>query len=199
VIFIQLVLSTAFPLKSVTLPFTLNAVLTGVVTPGERLFRPGCVYFGVMSQERTTLSAQVDTDTELAQQFVEYQQRNAMTSRSEAVRHLIRAGLEQELELPDDTDDSARERSKASDVDNSPVSIDFVRGNEAIIAGAAFLIGADGILESLTGVAGAAGSWIFIAIGSLLIVWVWADMMLRWRSDSAQGRDRARANEGAAD
>ena len=116
------------------------------------------------------MSAQVDTDTELAQQFQEYQQQNAMTSKSEAVRHLLRAGLAQELEQPDDVDD---DRDAARDADSSPsIDLNLIQGNEAIILGFAFLIGSNDILAALTAIAGGLGGWLFIAIGLLLSAWL---------------------------
>jgi hypothetical protein len=47
-----------------------------------------------MTENTTTFSAQVEEDAELVEQFEEYQTANAMTSKSEAVRTLIREGLE---------------------------------------------------------------------------------------------------------
>jgi hypothetical protein len=127
-----------------------------------------------MSQSRVTLSAQVDSDTDLASQFEQYQQSNAMTSKSEAVRHLVRAGLEQELEHEDGADDpgSTASGSQTADADStaSPATVNVVSGNEAILLGVAFLIGSDGILASLQSVAGAAGGTLLFAALGLGIV-----------------------------
>lgn len=171
--------------------FTANAGVTTLVTPGKTLFTAGVVHFDVMPPERTTLSAQVDSDTELAKQFKKYREQNGMTSKSEAVRHLVRSGLEHELQQLDDPDDgdSARSRSDFADVDDAQsISDDFIRGNEPIIIGFAFLVGFGEILTGMTTVAGQLGVWLFIALGLLLAAWVLADVIrhagvLRSRSD----------------
>jgi hypothetical protein len=58
-----------------------------------------------MTENTTTFSAQVEEDAELVEQFEQYQTANAMTSKSEAVRTLIREGLED----TDTSDDSQTE------------------------------------------------------------------------------------------
>jgi len=70
-----------------------------------------------MSRDLVTISARVDADSDLAEQMEQYRSQNSMTSKSEAVRHLLRAGLEQELEQSDDVvdDSAASDAAEASD------------------------------------------------------------------------------------
>ena len=123
------------------------------------------------------MSAQVDTETELAQQFEEYQQRNAMTSKSEAVRHLLRAGLAQELEQPDDDVDDDRDVARGDvDARSSPGNpLNMTSGDGAIVLGGAFLIGSNNILAALTAVAGGMGAWVFLSMGLILSGWLLAE------------------------
>lgn len=133
-----------------------------------------------MSRDLVTISARVDEDSDLAQEFDQYQKQNSMTSKSEAVRHLIRSGLEQELQQPDNADDadSAQSDSAPADADNAPIiSVDVIRGNEPIIIGFAFLVGFNDILSGLTTVAGRAGALLFMAIGLLLSAWILSDVI----------------------
>ena len=120
------------------------------------------------------MSAQVDEGTELAQQFSEYQQQNAMTSKSEAVRHLLRAGLEQELEQSNDVVDDDRDAAR-DDADSPTIDLNLIQGNEPIILGFAFLVGSNSILSALTAVAGDAGATLWGITGLLLASWVIAD------------------------
>jgi len=117
-----------------------------------------------------TISARVDADSDLAEQMEQYRSQNSMTSKSEAIRHLLRAGLEQELEQPDVDDDRDVARD---DADSSPsIDLNLIQGNEAIILGFAFLIGSNDILTTLTAIAGGMGGWVFIFIGLLLSAWL---------------------------
>ena len=124
-----------------------------------------------MSRDLVTISARVDADSDLASELEEYQEQNSMTSKSEAVRHLLRSGLAQEMERPDDDVDD--DRDAARDADSSPsIDLNLIQGNEAIILGFAFLIGSNDILVALTAIAGGLGGWLFIAIGLLLSAWL---------------------------
>jgi hypothetical protein len=124
-----------------------------------------------MSRDLVTISARVDADSDLASELEEYQEQNSMTSKSEAVRHLLRSGLAQEMERPDDVVDD--DRDAARDADSSPsIDLNLIQGNEAIILGFAFLIGSNDILAALTAIAGRLGGWLFIAIGLLLSAWL---------------------------
>ena len=124
-----------------------------------------------MSRDLVTISARVDADSDLASELEEYQEQNSMTSKSEAVRHLLRSGLAQEMERPDDVVDD--DRDAARDADSSPsIDLNLIQGNEAIILGFAFLIGSNDILAALTAIAGGLGGWLFIAIGLLLSAWL---------------------------
>jgi len=126
-----------------------------------------------MSRDLVTISARVDADSDLAEQMEQYRSQNSMTSKSEAIRHLLRAGLEQELEQPDVDDDRDVARD---DADSSPsIDLNLIQGNEAIILGFAFLIGSNDILTTLTAIAGGMGGWVFIFIGLLLSAWLLYD------------------------
>jgi len=127
-----------------------------------------------MSRDLVTISARVDADSDLAEQMEQYRSQNSMTSKSEAVRHLLRAGLEQELEQPDDVVDDARDVAP-DDADSPTIDLNLIQGNEAIILGFAFLIGSNDILTTLTAIAGGMGGWLFIFIGLLLSAWLLYD------------------------
>jgi len=70
----------------------------------------------------TTLSAQVEEDSELVDQFQEYRESNSMTSKSEAVRTLIREGLEDEQNSQDPQ--SASESEPATDTESATRTTD---------------------------------------------------------------------------
>lgn len=127
-----------------------------------------------MSRDLVTISARVDEGSDLAQEFEQFQAQNSMTSKSEAVRHLLRSGLERELKQPDDADapDSTASGSQAADTGStaSGTTVNVVSGNEAVLLGVAFLIGSDGILGALQSVAGAAGGTLLFAALGLGIV-----------------------------
>jgi hypothetical protein len=65
----------------------------------------------------TTFSAQVEEDSELVDQFQEYREENSMTSKSEAVRTLLREGLEDEQNSQDPQ--SAPESESATDTESA--------------------------------------------------------------------------------
>jgi hypothetical protein len=145
----------------------------------------------------TTFSAQVDEDSGLVEQFEEYRQQKGMT-KSEAVRSLMRQSLERELE--DDQDDVQRDQPAQTPSNTASTSADWIEGNEPIIIGFAFLIGADGILSALTGVVGAAGAALFALTGILITGWILADIWTNLRaSDDAQTPDRTHSGAGGAD
>jgi hypothetical protein len=125
-----------------------------------------------MTRDTVTISAKLDSDSTLAEEFEEYREANSMTSKSEAVRHLLRAGLEQEL--PQQTDGDAADSTasggasgqSAADPD---ISINLLRGNEPMLFGLAFILGSEGILTATQSVAGAFwGSMLFAAIGVVI-------------------------------
>lgn len=127
-----------------------------------------------MSGERTTLSAAVDRDSELAKQFDQFREANGMTSKSEAVRHLVRAGLAQQ-----EYDDGVVDGDDAGAGDDQPpqpspasqqIDILSIDGIKPLAAGVAFIIGSDGFLAAAQSVAGDfAGSWIFITVGIVIL------------------------------
>lgn len=148
----------------------------------------------------TTFSAQVDEDSGLVEQFEEYRMQKGMT-KSEAVRSLMRQSLERELDASEDEPvEPDRDRDQRADAVMSESTVSIIEGNEAIIIGFAFLIGADGILSSLTAVAGPAGASIFVALGLVVVAAVLRDVWVHWRaSDDAQTPDRTHSGAGGAD
>lgn len=68
----------------------------------------------------TTFSAQVEEDSELVDQFEEYRESNSMTSKSEAVRTLIREGLEDDHDQ-DESDDTDGQRKKSATQPATPL------------------------------------------------------------------------------
>jgi VIT1/CCC1 family predicted Fe2+/Mn2+ transporter len=125
-----------------------------------------------MPQDTKTVSAKLNSDSTLAAQFEEYRDANGMTSKSEAVRHLLRAGIEQEhvddddRDRDDDVDDA---RADQSHVQRQISSGDWIEGNELLLMGIAFLIGADGLLSSLVSVFGQSGGELAFASMGLII------------------------------
>lgn len=139
-----------------------------------------------MSRDLRTISARVDEDSDLAQQLDQYQAQNSMTSKSEAVRHLLRSGLEHEFEQPaDDVDDEPDPSPGVADADadsgdSQPViDLNLIQGNEPIILGFAFLLGSNDILAALTAVAGGLGGLLFVAFGIGISAWLLADFASR--------------------
>ena len=63
----------------------------------------------------TTFSAQVEEDSELVDQFEEYRESNSMTSKSEAVRTLIREGLDDNQDEFNNTDGQKKESATQTD------------------------------------------------------------------------------------
>lgn len=157
-----------------------------------------------MSADTKTLSAAVEVDSELAEQFEEFREQNGMTSKSEAVRHLLRAGLAEqtddsdEAEQTDDSDDDDDRDTLERQTPQTPSgrAADWIDGNEPIIFGFAFLVGAEGILSSMMSVAGAYGSVLFAVLGLGLAVWIVADSIENWR-DSDESATPAAETETA--
>lgn len=145
----------------------------------------------------TTLAANMSEDSETFEAFEEFQEKKGMTSKSEAVRSLIRDGLERELD--DYGDDVRHDRDDRDEAVRREQSADWIEGNEPIIMGFAFLIGADGILSALTGVVGAAGAALFALTGILITGWILYDVWANWRSTDAQTPDRTHSGAGGAD
>ena len=147
----------------------------------------------------TTFSAQADEDSGLVEQFEEYRQQKGMT-KSEAVRSLMRQSLERELD--DDQDDVQRDESAQTPSNTASTSSDWIHGNEPIIVGVAWIIGSNGILDSLTTVAGAAtGAWIFVVASVLIAAWLLIDAFRRYRrhavGDGGQTAEQTSAAGGA--
>lgn len=130
-----------------------------------------------MSRDLVTISARVDADSDLASELEEYQEQNSMTSKSEAVRHLLRSGLSQEMERPDDDVDDDRDVARVDvDARSSPGNpLNMTSGDGAIVLGGAFLIGSNNILAALTAVAGGMGAWVFLSMGVILSGWLLAE------------------------
>lgn len=130
-----------------------------------------------MSADTKTLSAAVEVDSELAEQFEEYREQNGMTSKSEAVRHLLRAGLADEMN--DDDRDARDEQPDQTSSDSPQIDIDLIRGNEPALFGLAFVIGSDGFLSVMQAVAGAFWGSILFGITGVSIIVAMFPMMLR--------------------
>ena len=127
-----------------------------------------------MSRDLITIAARVEADSELAEQFEHFRENNSMTSKSEAVRHLLRAALAEELEQSNDVVDGDRDAAR-DDADSPTIDLNLIQGNEPIILGFAFLVGSNSILSALTAVAGDAGATLWGVTGLLLASWVIAD------------------------
>jgi hypothetical protein len=112
----------------------------------------------------TTFSAQVPDDSGLADDFEEFRREKGM-NKSEAVRALMRQSLERELN--DDVQPDQRDRDEFN---QTKTSADWIDGNEGILMGLAFLIGSDGILNSLQSIAGDTfGSVLYASLGAIII------------------------------
>lgn len=145
-------------------------------------------------RETKTVSAALEVDSKLFEEFEEYQEKNGMTSKSEAVRTLLRAGL---AEQTDDDDRDSHEEQAAQT--SSSRAADWIEGNEPIIFGFAFLIGAEGILSSLVAVAGGAGSLLFAVLGLGLSVWVIVDTVRNWRDSDESSTPAVETANGGVD
>jgi hypothetical protein len=107
----------------------------------------------------TTFSAQVPEDSGLVDEFEEFRREKGM-NKSEAVRALMRQSLERER------NDDAQPPAAPSRSSN-----DWIKGNEGLLLGLAFLIGSDGILNSLQAVAGdGVGSLLYATLGLIVIL-----------------------------
>jgi hypothetical protein len=130
-----------------------------------------------MPQETKTVSAKLEADSTLATEFEEYRDANGMTSKSEAVRHLLRAGLEQEQsqQTDDDAADSTASGQSAGKSATDPdISINLLRGNVPVLFALAFVIRPEGFRSVTQSVAGPFwGSLLFAGIG----VVIFASMM----------------------
>lgn len=131
-----------------------------------------------MAAERKTLSAQVDKDSELARDFEEYRESQGMTSKSEAVRTLVRDSLEQ-------MEDNQEQRQPAPGV---------IQGFATTLAAhlSAYAVGTGvltmlGILELSAGTLTAGA---FLAGSVALMVGVYIDLFaaIDRRSDRAGGQ-----------
>lgn len=155
-----------------------------------------------MPQDTKTVSAKLDADSTLATEFEEYRAANGMTSKSEAVRHLLRAGLEQEQsqQTDDDAADSTASGQSAGQSATDPdISINLIRGNEPILFGLAFVIGSEGFLTVTQSVAGAFwGSLLFAATGIVIFAsmlpMIWPALSHIAQNSSAADADDADAN-----
>jgi len=127
------------------------------------------VMSGSNSDKMVTVSAQLSADSQVAEAFEQYRDVNAMNSKSEAVRQLLRVGLADQME--DREQGRAADETESSDT-AATIDIDLIRGNEAIILSAAFLVGSDNLLAALTAMAGTLGSWLFGFLGLFLLAWL---------------------------
>jgi len=126
------------------------------------------VMSGSNSDKMVTVSAQLSADSQVAEAFEQYRDVNAMNSKSEAVRQLLRVGLAEQM------DDRGQDRTGDAESNDTAatIDIDLIRGNEPIILSAAFLVGSDNLLAALTAMAGTVGSWLFGLLGLLLLAWL---------------------------
>jgi len=92
---------------------------------------------GSNSDKMVTVSAQLSADSQVAEAFEQYRDVNAMNSKSEAVRQLLRVGLAEQM------DDRGQDRTGDAESNDTAatIDIDLIRGNEPIILSAAFLVG----------------------------------------------------------
>ena len=67
-----------------------------------------------------TFATKADEDSDLVKQFNEYKQENSMNSKSEAIRSLMRAGLEEEYNQ-DESDDTDSQRKKSATQPATPL------------------------------------------------------------------------------
>lgn len=138
----------------------------------ETLLGRDAVCTAGMPQDTKTVSAKLEADSTLATEFEEYRDANGMTSKSEAVRHLLRAGLEQETpkQADDDAADStASGQSSGGSANDADISINLIRGNEPFLLGLTFVLGSESFLGVSESVAGDFwGSLLFAVIGVLI-------------------------------
>lgn len=120
-----------------------------------------------MGDDTRVLSAAIEEDSKLSEEFDEFQSERGHISKSEAVRALLRSGLENERQSTE------RDPSKSQDVE-----LNLLDGNMTLIFGIAFLLGSNTILQNLQAILPEPwGTAVFAAIGlgiiiGLLPVWV---------------------------
>ena len=126
-------------------------------------------------RETKTVSAALEVDSKLFEEFEEYQEKNGMTSKSEAVRTLLRAGLAEQMHDDDDRDDSD-DRTRVptqTPARGDELQLQFPALTYPLLSSVAFVVGSDGLLASLESVLGTtAGSWVFVFVGVQLVVWI---------------------------
>jgi Arc/MetJ-type ribon-helix-helix transcriptional regulator len=119
----------------------------------------------------TTFSAQVEEDSELVDQFEEYRESNSMTSKSEAVRTLIREGLEDEQNSQDPQSASKSEPATGTEsatrtTDDRP---DFAVDSLVLIA-LAYWVGSVGLPASITATIATPGGLLFTVAGIVILI-----------------------------
>lgn len=127
----------------------------------------------------TTFAAQVDDDSQLAQEFEEYREQRSMHSKSEAVRTLLREGL-QEAADPDAQSDS---ESESAETESGSVA-DAERGrarttgdqrpdfalDSLILIAVAYWIGSVGLPASITSTVSTPGGMLFTVLGIVILI-----------------------------
>jgi Arc/MetJ-type ribon-helix-helix transcriptional regulator len=113
----------------------------------------------------TTFSAQVESDSELVDQFEEYREENSMTSKSEAVRTLLREGLEDEQNSQDPQSATDTESSTRTTDDRPDFAVDSL-----VLIALAYWVGSVGLPTSITSTIATPGGLLFTVAGIVILI-----------------------------
>jgi len=115
--------------------------------------------------------------SELAAEFQEYKRRRGMNSTAEAVRSLVRDGLEQDQrtvsseQQTDDGADDGRAAEPETAISSGQIEVDLLGNNKALLIAIAFALAMDSIRQTLFALAGdAIGSILFAVLGGIVIL-----------------------------
>jgi hypothetical protein len=141
----------------------LYILVKSVNTPSKALISPCEVHRDAMGS--ITVGAKLEDDSDLGQRFETYKEEQMMETNSEALRNLIRAGLEVEM---DDTDGDVTPQPEQKSP--SVQSGNLVSGNESILIAIAFILGGQSFFEVMSVIVGSGlASAGFVAVGVLII------------------------------
>lgn len=113
-----------------------------------------------MGSDTRVLSAAIEEDSKLSEEFDEFQSKRGHISKSEAVRALLRSGLETQNQ-------STEEQTSGSD----GVEMNLLEGNKILLVSLAYLLGSNTILTNAQVAFGETwGSIVFAFLGTVLII-----------------------------
>jgi hypothetical protein len=114
-----------------------------------------------------TFATKADEDSDLVKEFNEYKQENSMNSKSEAIRSLMRAGLEEEYnqDESDDTDSQRKEPATRTTDDRPDFAVDSL-----VLIALAYWVGSVGLPTSITSTIATPGGLLFTVAGIVILI-----------------------------